>query len=56
MKKKKTKLKKKNSLLFLIVCLLFIGGCIYIFKNGSPTSIFENKKKGYIASTTNKIC
>ena len=55
MKKKKSKIKKKNMFLFVFICLLFIGGCIYIFKNGSPKSIFENKKSGYIASTTNKV-
>ncbi len=55
MKKKKTKLKKKNSILFLVICLLFVGACIYIFKNGSPKSIFENKKIGYIASINSKV-
>lgn len=55
MKKKKTKLKKKNSILFLLIFLTFIGACIYIFNNGSPKTIFENKKVGYLASDNSKI-
>ena len=55
MKKKRVKLKKKNSILFFIICLIFIGACVYIFKNEGPKSIFENKKVGYVASTSNKV-
>ncbi len=55
MRKKKVKLKKKNSFLFLVVILIFIGSCIYIFKNGSPKSIFETKKNGYLASINSKV-
>ena len=55
MKKKKVKLKKKNTFFIVLVILLFIGGSFYIFKNGSPTTIFESKKIGYLASTSSKV-
>lgn len=55
MKKKKVKLKTKNTFLIFIVFIIFIGGCIFIFKNQDSKSIFNVKKDGYIASDRSKV-
>lgn len=55
MKKKKVKLRRKNTFLLVLFILIIVGGSIYIFKSGSPKSFFESKKNGYIASNTSKI-
>ncbi|MBR3661511.1 MAG: hypothetical protein IKN63_06425 [Bacilli bacterium] len=57
MGKKKVKLKKKNTFLFILVVLLFIGACIYIFqsKDKFTNTFFESKKEGFIASNQSKL-
>lgn len=56
MKRKKVKLKKKNTFLLVLFLLIIVAGSIYIFKfGGSSKSFFESKKVGYIASDTNKV-
>ena len=55
MRKKKVKLKKKNFAFLIIILLLFIGGCIWIFQKYTPDMIFDSKSVGYVASDKNKV-